>query len=234
MNLGVQNMQDQCSNQEEAVYSLNPLHRIGGLLRTAREERNLSIEDLAGSLRIGKEQLIALENGDAELLPEEVFIKAMIRRIAERLQLEPKVLMDEFQKNNNLVINSEEVQIEKTKSLKTLLQIPSWALFAGLIALITSGIAIKYIKDSRNQNNTSYLESLDLISQKKQALKSGYHIVAPGQTLFMISKFHNIPLEKLVEINNLNNPNKLKVGTKLSLKASKKDKIKLSISNKNQ
>ena len=234
MNLGVQNMQDQCSNQEEALHSLNPLHRIGGLIRTAREEKDLSIEDLAGSLRIGKEQLIALENGDEELLPEEVFIKAMIRRIAERLQLEPKVLMDEFQKDTNLVINSEDVQIEKTKSSKIFSQIPRWAFFSGLIALITSGMAIKSIKDIRNQENKSYLESPELISQKKQALKSGYHIVAPGQTLFMISKFHNIPLEKLVKINNLNNPNKLKVGTILTLKSPKKGKVKSGISNKNQ
>ena len=81
-------MQDQNSNQSEVSGSVKTLQEIGRLIREAREEKGFSIEDLAGSLRIGQEQLVALENGEEELLPEKVFIKAMIRRVSERLQLD--------------------------------------------------------------------------------------------------------------------------------------------------
>ena len=65
----------------------SPLQKVGEFLREARQGRNLSIEDLSSSLRIGKEQLVALEEGDEQSLPEKVFIRAMVRRIAEKLNL---------------------------------------------------------------------------------------------------------------------------------------------------
>ena len=48
----------------------SPLQKVGEFLREARQGRNLSVEDLSSSLRIGKEQLIALEKGDETLLPK--------------------------------------------------------------------------------------------------------------------------------------------------------------------
>ena len=60
------------------------LQTVGEFLREARQSRNLSVEELSSSLRIGKEQLIALESGDESSLPEKVFIRAMVRRIAEK------------------------------------------------------------------------------------------------------------------------------------------------------
>ncbi len=72
---------------------LNPLQKTGGFLKKCREEKNLSIEKLAESLHLGKEQLIALENGEENLLPEPVFIRAMVRRVAEKLEIgEDKIL----------------------------------------------------------------------------------------------------------------------------------------------
>ena len=50
------------------------LLKVGEFLKEARQGRNLSVDDLATSLRIGKEQLIALEEGDEKSLPEKVFL----------------------------------------------------------------------------------------------------------------------------------------------------------------
>ena len=49
-------------------------------------------------------QLKAIEEGNEDDLPEKVFIKAMIRRISEKLKLDTKFIMDEF--------NSERVEVE--------------------------------------------------------------------------------------------------------------------------
>ena len=72
------------------------LRNVGEFLREARQGRNLSVEDLSSSLRIGKEQLIALESGDESALPEKVFIRAMVRRIAEKLNLDTSFILEEL------------------------------------------------------------------------------------------------------------------------------------------
>ena len=55
------------------------LKRIGNLIKEARISRNQSIDDLAANLKMGSHQLRALEEGNEDLLPEKVFIKAMVR-----------------------------------------------------------------------------------------------------------------------------------------------------------
>ena len=80
----------------------SPLQKVGEFIREARQGRNLSIEDLSLSLRIGQEQLIALEEGDEKSLPEKVYIKAMVRRISEKLNLDTSFIFEELneQKKN--------------------------------------------------------------------------------------------------------------------------------------
>ena len=83
---------------EQIVFAKDktPIQKAGAFIREARQGRNISIEELATKLRIGKEQLTALENGDEDLLPEKVFIKAMIRRIAEKLQIDASFILEEL------------------------------------------------------------------------------------------------------------------------------------------
>ena len=76
---------DNLNNRINYKENKTPLEKAGSFLKEARQGRNISIEELSGSLRIGKEQLIALENGQEDLLPEMVFVKAMIRRVSENL-----------------------------------------------------------------------------------------------------------------------------------------------------
>ena len=124
MYLDVENMQDQRSIQSESPHTLKPLQKIGQLIRKTREEKNLSIEDLAGSLRIGQEQLIALERGEEDLLPETVFIKAMIRRVSERLDLDLGILINEFQEERHLIANRPELQEKRNPNFQILI---TWA-----------------------------------------------------------------------------------------------------------
>jgi transcriptional regulator with XRE-family HTH domain len=64
------------------------LAALGQRLRQAREAAGLSADALAERLRLGPEQLLALEKGEAWRLPEPVFVLAMARRVASSLQLE--------------------------------------------------------------------------------------------------------------------------------------------------
>ena len=72
------------------------LGSVGSQLRLAREAAGLTAVQLADSLHLGHEQLDALERGERERLPEPVFIKAMTRRIAVRLRMDPDPLLDEL------------------------------------------------------------------------------------------------------------------------------------------
>ena len=76
------------------------LKEVGELLKQARQEKKINAKDLADSLRIGEEQVNALENALLECLPEEVYINAMIRRISEKLELDPKPLIEKVRAFN--------------------------------------------------------------------------------------------------------------------------------------
>ena len=61
------------------------LQRLGQRLEQARESQGLSREEQAERLRMGAEQLRALEQGDQNELPEPVFVVAQARRVAASL-----------------------------------------------------------------------------------------------------------------------------------------------------
>jgi len=90
------------------------LKRIGNFIKEARLSRDQSIEELAADLKIGAHQLKAIEEGNEEKLPEKVFIKAMIRRISQKLKLDTEFLMDEF-KTERKEVKIEEIVEEVSK-----------------------------------------------------------------------------------------------------------------------
>ena len=145
----------------------NPsLKTVGEFLREARQGRNLSIEALSSSLRIGKEQLIALESGDESALPEKVFIRAMVRRIAEKLNLDTSFILEELnekKKNNQKptpIIKTK--NIRKNKDFNTL----SMVILSGVLGLLTSIMLLKYIQKVQNDSMKPQQSPILLINNK--------------------------------------------------------------------
>ncbi len=68
--------------------SAGPLVQLGQRIATARQAQGLSIETLANRLRLGTDQLEALEHADLSRLPEPVFVIAQARRVAASLGLD--------------------------------------------------------------------------------------------------------------------------------------------------
>ena len=83
----MENFEDSSTDDIKSSSFQNFLNQAGPLIKEARENQNISPEKLAKSLRIGEEQLLAIEECQEDLLPEAVFVKAMIRRISEKLNL---------------------------------------------------------------------------------------------------------------------------------------------------
>ena len=91
------------------------LKKIGNFIKEARLSRDQSIEELASDLKIGAHQLKAIEDGNEEQLPEEVFVKAMVRRISQKLKLDTAFIMNEFDREIEDV-NVEDIVEEISKN----------------------------------------------------------------------------------------------------------------------
>ena len=144
----------------------SPLQKVGEFLREARQGRNLSVEDLSSSLRIGQEQLIALEEGNEKSLPEKVFIRAMVRRIAEKLKLDTSFILEELnEKKTNLTKSAPLIKKKKAKN-KRVFNPLIMIIFSGFLGLFTSIIALKYIQ--RIQDNSINLQQNNIFSLDKK------------------------------------------------------------------
>ena len=80
------------TNEKDRLDVLSDIHKnfkaIGLAIKKAREEQNISIGFLSETLKINEDYLIAIEKGDRSSLPELVYVKAMLRKIFERLNIE--------------------------------------------------------------------------------------------------------------------------------------------------
>ena len=139
-----------------------PLQKVGEFLREARQGRNLSVEDLSSSLRIGQDQLIALEKGDENALPEKVFIRAMVRRIAEKLNLDTSFILEELnEKKNNESKCSPVIKKENKKYIPFIIVILS-----GALGLFTSIMLLKYIQKGQNDSINPQRSDVFLLDKK--------------------------------------------------------------------
>ena len=137
------------------------LKRIGNFIKEARLSREQSVEELASDLKIGSHQLKAIEEGNEEELPEKVFVKAMVRRISQKLKLDTEFIMDEFKKERQEIKIEEIVEevakkTNKTRKSKDLISpVGFWIfiLISGLLGLIASSLIFNLFSDS-SQNQT--------------------------------------------------------------------------------
>ena len=131
------------------------LKRIGNFIKEARISRNQSVEELASHLKIGVHQLQAIEEGNEDLLPEKVFIKAMVRRISEKLKIDTEFIMSEF-KTERKEIKVEEIVQEvsiKAKQKRSIKNQNSngfivFILISGLLGLLASSLIFNNFPNS--------------------------------------------------------------------------------------
>ena len=154
------------SGSSHVANKKSALGTVGEFLKEARQGRNLSVEDLSSSLRIGKEQLIALESGDESALPEKVFIRAMVRRIAEKLNLDTSFILEELnEKKNNEPKPSPLIKkknARKNKNFNTFIIV----ILSGALGLFTSIMLLKYIQKGQNNSINPQRNDIFLLDKK--------------------------------------------------------------------
>ena len=154
------------SDSNHVAKKKSALRTVGEFIREARQGRNLSLEDLSSSLRIGKEQLIALESGDESALPEKVFIRAMVRRIAEKLNLDTSFILEELnEKKNNESKSNPVIYKKNTRKIKHFNPFII-VILSGILGLSSSIMLLKYIQKEQNNSINPQRSKIFLLDKK--------------------------------------------------------------------
>jgi cytoskeletal protein RodZ len=143
------------NNSDNNSKNKSSLKRIGNFIKEARLSRNKSIEELASDLKIGSHQLQAIEEGNEDHLPEKVFIKAMVRRISEKLKVDTDFIMSEFKterKEVNIEEIVQEVSIKAKKNSnvknKNSIEVIIFILISGILGLLASSLIFNIFSES--------------------------------------------------------------------------------------
>ena len=136
------------------------LKKIGNFIKEARLGKNQSVNELASDLKISEQQLKAIEEGRDDLLPEKVFVKAMIKKISEKLKIDINDLLNEFN-NQKEKIKIEEIVEDvqtkvKPKNSFNLIFVCN-IFISGLIGFLAASYLFNFISNVNNESDTKNL-----------------------------------------------------------------------------
>ena len=136
------------------------LRKIGSIIKEARLSKNKSVNDLATNLKISEQQLKAIEEGRDDLLPEKVFVKAMIKKISEKLKIDINDLMSEFNNQKEKIKIEEIVEDVQTKvrpkNSFTLIFVFN-IFISGLIGFLASSYIYNFFSNVNNESDSKNL-----------------------------------------------------------------------------
>ena len=139
------------------------LKNIGNFIKEARISNNQSVNELASNLKISEQQLNAIEEGRDDLLPEKVFVKAMIKKISENLKLDINDMMNEFNHQKEQIKIEEivedvqkKVKIKKLKNPFTLIFVLN-IFISGSIGFLASSYIYDFFSSISNESDTKKL-----------------------------------------------------------------------------
>ncbi|MEK4321147.1 RodZ domain-containing protein [Bacillus sp. FSL K6-3221] len=145
---------------------------LGKRLVEAREEKGMSLEDLMAATKIQKRYLLAIEQGNYDIIPGKFYVRAFIKQYAEAVGLNPEQLFEEFRKDVPSTYNDEvsdklsniKPQRELPKPASKVLELlPTILIIGGIIVVI----AIIYVivqavnHDSGQKNNQAAPQQLE-------------------------------------------------------------------------
>lgn len=84
---------------------------IGSRLREAREEKNITLDELQEETKIQKRYLTAIENDQFDVLPGKFYAKAFIREYATAVDLDGNQLLTEYGFDENALPEEEETEV---------------------------------------------------------------------------------------------------------------------------
>lgn len=110
-------------------------HSIGALLKSERETRDLSIEEVSSTTRIPRRTLESLEDDRFEDLPSGVFVRGFIKAYASAVDIDAREVLARFDEQQpETTLTPPLAGIHRDRSYVWLLAITTVALFAIIVA----------------------------------------------------------------------------------------------------
>lgn len=143
-------------NANEA--QLEQLREVGAYLKHRREDKSISIDEIAAHTRIRPAFIQAIEEGNASVLPEAVFVQGFIRRYCDAIGIDGATLTANFgDVFLPIQTESEPQNIEKKQSLYIPLAVPYILLLVaaslGLIYILVPRRGSESVAQSKNNTN---------------------------------------------------------------------------------
>lgn len=117
---------------------------LGQLLRKARMEKKISLDDLQEATKIRKRYLEAIEDGDYKIMPGNFYVRAFIKSYAEAVGLDPNEVLRLYQ---NVIPSPEPEHIEPIRTKRTARnteRIGKWASNVMMISFVVLILGIIY------------------------------------------------------------------------------------------
>lgn len=147
---------------------------VGQRLLAAREERGLTLRDLAAITRIQPSLLEFLEADRFDEMPAEVFARGFVRSCARELRLDPDEIVEAYRAQRGLDSPAPEVVVSETTTNDAVTgshdarffdasRLGRVAYVAGLVALVI-GLALSVVVfsgDASTDNSTATWQPLD-------------------------------------------------------------------------
>ncbi len=128
---------------------------LGQVLKKARLEKKISLDDLQETTKIRKAYLEAIEEGNYKKLPGTFYVRAFIKSYAEAIGLDPNEVLKLYQ---NVIPASEPEPVEPIRSTRTSRnseRIGRWASTALVITFVVLIVGIIYYYVNKNYSGTA-------------------------------------------------------------------------------
>ncbi|MGM7720440.1 helix-turn-helix domain-containing protein [Metabacillus sp. Hm71] len=101
------------------------MSELGNRLKQAREEKNISLDDLQAMTKIQKRYLLGIEEGNYSMIPGKFYVRAFIKQYAEAVNLDPEMIFEEYK--NEIPSTYNDDLPEQLSRVKTHKQLPKSA-----------------------------------------------------------------------------------------------------------
>jgi len=142
-------------SNEQSVTETSAAISVGQNLKSAREAKNLDIEDICSYLRLSRRQVVALESDDFSALPEPAITRGFIRNYARMLELDAEPLLEAYrnfsasEQPRPISIQSENIRIPGNDKRPWLLYVFASVL---IVLLVTAWVIyVDYIPKPSNE-----------------------------------------------------------------------------------
>lgn len=144
---------------------------LGQLLRKARTEKKISLEQLEETTKIRKRYLEAIEEGNYKVLPGNFYVRAFIKSYAEAVGMDPNEVLRMYQ---NVIPTPEPEHIEPIRSKRTNRNTEKIGKYASTIMMISFvvlilGIIYYYL----NMNYTGKANDANSSNEPKRVTDKG-------------------------------------------------------------